>query len=159
MAVVKRVVVGGTFSIVHKGHEALLKRAFEVGSEVLIGVTSDRMVESKGRRVPPAVVRVAAVARLAARIAGEKRYDVVIIDDPFGPTLTEDFGAIVVSEDTEQGAREINARRETAGRKPIEVIVVEMILAVDGKPVSSTRIADGTIGPDGKVSGSSRSRT
>ncbi|TLZ70409.1 MAG: phosphopantetheine adenylyltransferase, partial [Methanobacteriota archaeon] len=38
-----RVVLGGTFDILHEGHEALLRAAFEGRpAEVLIGLTTDR---------------------------------------------------------------------------------------------------------------------
>ena len=47
-----RVVVGGTFEYMHRGHMALLKKAFDVGDFVYIGLTSDRYVkEKKGRKI------------------------------------------------------------------------------------------------------------
>ena len=36
-----KVCLGGTFDRIHIGHERLLKIAFEVGEEVIIGLTSD----------------------------------------------------------------------------------------------------------------------
>src|SRR3989442_13113549 len=38
------VAVGGTFDILHIGHEKLLAKAFEIGELVLVGVTGDRLV-------------------------------------------------------------------------------------------------------------------
>ena len=39
------VAVGGTFDEFHKGHRSLLKKAFEVGNHVLIGLCSDDFVK------------------------------------------------------------------------------------------------------------------
>ncbi len=36
----------GTFNILHEGHKALLDRAFEIGDEAFIGITSDAMASS-----------------------------------------------------------------------------------------------------------------
>jgi pantetheine-phosphate adenylyltransferase len=38
--------VGGTFDELHKGHRALLMKAFEVGEKVLIGLCLDEFVKS-----------------------------------------------------------------------------------------------------------------
>ncbi len=43
------VATGGTFDRFHKGHAALLDKAFSVGEKVIIGVTSDWMVRRKPR--------------------------------------------------------------------------------------------------------------
>jgi pantetheine-phosphate adenylyltransferase len=45
-----------------------------------------------------------------------------------------------VSEETEPGALEINRRRVKLGKRPLLIVVFKMILAQDGKPISSTRI-------------------
>ncbi|MGZ7050297.1 MAG: adenylyltransferase/cytidyltransferase family protein, partial [Methanobacterium sp.] len=44
----KNVAVGGTFDHFHKGHEKLINKAFEIGHNVLIGVTSDKFGGEKG---------------------------------------------------------------------------------------------------------------
>ena len=36
-----RIAVGGTFDILHKGHEKLINSTFELSDEVFIGLTSD----------------------------------------------------------------------------------------------------------------------
>ena len=38
--------VGGTFDKLHKGHEKLIDKAFELGELVLIGLTTDKMLKS-----------------------------------------------------------------------------------------------------------------
>ena len=45
----KKVVIGGTFGILHKGHEKLLRKAFGLG-EVFIGLTSDTMARKMKKR-------------------------------------------------------------------------------------------------------------
>src|SRR5438132_5871660 len=40
----RAVAVGGTFDILHIGHEKLLAKAFESGELVFVGVTGDRLV-------------------------------------------------------------------------------------------------------------------
>ncbi len=43
------VATGGTFDRFHKGHEALLTKAFEVSNRVIIGITGDEMVKREKR--------------------------------------------------------------------------------------------------------------
>ena len=41
------VAMGGTFDILHTGHIELLKKSFEIGKFVIIGLSSDSLVKEK----------------------------------------------------------------------------------------------------------------
>ena len=45
------IATGGTFDIIHKGHIELLKKAFEISSNVIIGLTSDELAEKKWKKI------------------------------------------------------------------------------------------------------------
>ena len=71
---------------------------------------------------------------------------VIPLDDAYGTTVYDsEFEAIVVSEETEPTAVEINEIRVSKGMKPIDIVVVSFVLAYDGNPISSTRIRSGEI--------------
>ena len=42
-----RIAVGGTFDILHKGHEKLINETFELADEVFIGLTSNKFAINK----------------------------------------------------------------------------------------------------------------
>ncbi len=50
-----RVIIGGTFAYLHKGHEALITKAFELGDYVCIGLTTDGYVKTvkPKEKIPP----------------------------------------------------------------------------------------------------------
>ena len=48
-----RVAMGGTFDILHPGHEALLDAAFVLGGDVFIGLTTDAMALQGRPKVAP----------------------------------------------------------------------------------------------------------
>ncbi|MFH1401912.1 MAG: phosphopantetheine adenylyltransferase [Parcubacteria group bacterium] len=146
----KKVVVGGTFDLLHAGHKALLKRAFESG-EVSVGLVSDEMArKTKSRPVGSFESR---KKELADFIEKETKKPAAIfrIDDKFGFTLKEDFDYIVVSPETYENALEINIEREKINKKLIEIIKIDSVLAQDQKPISSTRIYHGEINREGKI--------
>ena len=69
------------------------------------------------------------------------RAEIVPLIDPFGPTIDSDeIEGIVVSEETEVAAEVINKMRVERGKKPLLIFVIAMVLADDGKPISSTRV-------------------
>jgi pantetheine-phosphate adenylyltransferase len=142
----KKVAVGGTFDRLHKGHKALIEKAFEIGDVVIIGLSSDEMVK-KGAE--PYETRKRVLLDFLKKFEG--RYEVVKLGDAYGPaTEDKDIEAIVVSRETEPRAYEINRVRERNNIKGLKIIVVPFALAEDGKPISSTRIRKGEINTEGK---------
>ena len=144
----RKVAVGGTFDKFHQGHRMLLEKAFQVAEQVLIGVTSDEFGGQKGE-IEPCNVR---MANLNALLEGHSNYILARLEEHSGPTVEdESIEAIVVSPETEPTAREINKIRQGRGMKPLDIITIGMVLAQDGKPISSTRIRKGEINPDGSI--------
>lgn len=138
----RKVAVGGTFDKFHEGHRLLIKKAFQIADNVLIGVTSDEFGGVKGE-IEPCNIRMSNLNQL---LEGRSNYTVSRLDDPYGVTIDdESVDAIVVSPETEPTAFKINHIRRENGMKPIDIITISMVLADDGKPISSTRIRRGEI--------------
>jgi len=147
-----RVCVGGTFDILHKGHKALLDRAFEIAGEkgvVFIGISDEKLASQKGI-ISNYGERKEGVENYL-REKGYRNYKIVPISNKYGLTLDEDFDVIVVSEETSEVAKEINRIRRKKGLKEIKIEKIPMVMAEDGKPISSTRIRKGEIDEEGRV--------
>ncbi len=139
----KLVAMGGTFDVLHRGHRQLLKQAFEVGRKVMIGVSSEIFVRRlhKPHKVDSYARRERDLAHLLARLKLRPRATIVPLQDRFGPTVTDPhIQALVVSRRTIKTAYEINAKRKSRGLKPLAIIPIDLILADDQRPISSTRI-------------------
>lgn len=143
-----RVCLGGTFDVLHDGHRILLAKAFDVGQEVFIGVTSQEMAQrGRTRRVRPFKTRKRQIERLLA--AQGWKATVAEITHPFGRAADEEYDAIVVSAETRHRVQEINAARKKKGLKPLEVFEVPFAYGEDGLPISATRVRAGDIDPHG----------
>ena len=139
-----KIALGGTFDPLHEGHKRLIRKAFSIGKNIVFGVTSDEMARKRFRTVLPYDVRVRNLRDYVKRNYG-LNVSVVKIEDPYGRTLEEDFDYIIVSPETYEMARKINEKRLELGKKPITIIVVDFVVAYDGKPISATRIKNGDI--------------
>ncbi|HUW71748.1 MAG TPA: pantetheine-phosphate adenylyltransferase [Candidatus Humimicrobiaceae bacterium] len=135
----KKVIIGGTFEILHRGHKALLRRAFKLG-QVTIGLTSDTFAQNlKKRKVKDFQQR----KRLLTDFIKKKLKtlsEIIKIEDKFGPTLDRDFDYIVVSPETYRTALLINKKRRKIGKKPMKVVKIKFVLNRDEKPISSSKI-------------------
>ncbi|MDD2614958.1 MAG: phosphopantetheine adenylyltransferase [Methanosarcina sp.] len=148
-----KVAVGGTFQYFHDGHAKLIEKAFEIAEDgkVHIGLTSDEML-SKSHNIDNYNKRRALLQQHIKKMGfPAERYEIMRLNDPCGPTLEEDFDFIIVSPETYPVALKINRIREEKGKKPLEIVYVEYVMAVDGIPISSTRIAKGEIDRHGRL--------
>jgi pantetheine-phosphate adenylyltransferase len=146
----KKIVIGGTFDLLHKGHKALIGKAFEEG-EVYLGLTSNEMAqEMKNREVDDFEKRQQALEEYVSQELS-KEIEIKKIDDLFGFAVDQELDAIIVSPETKKNALLINAKRQETGKNALEVLRIDLVLADDGQPISSTRIRNKEIDQEGKV--------
>ncbi len=151
--IMPKVAVGGTFQYFHDGHAKLIEKAFEIaeGGKVHIGLTSDEML-SKSHSVDNYEKRRAGLLQYIKKMGiPNDKYEITKLNDPYGPSLEEDFDCIIVSPETYPVALKINHIREEKGKKPLKIVYVEYVMAEDGIPISSTRIAKGEINRHGRL--------
>jgi pantetheine-phosphate adenylyltransferase len=147
--------LGGTFDELHKGHRALLMRAFEEGERVMIGVSSDEFVRKMGK--PHQTASYEERTRELTDFLRDKgvlqRAVIIPINDACGGVLLskDPIEALVVSEETEPVAVKINEKREEIGIDPLEIIVVDMVPSLNHEAISTTRIRTGEIDREGHI--------
>ncbi len=148
-----KVALGGTFQYLHDGHARLIEKAFELAGsgKVHIGLTSDEMLQKNHSVDDYENRRKRLFEYIKEKGVPEERYEVTRLSDPCGPTLEEDFDYIIVSPETYPVALKINKIREKKKKKPLEIVYVEYVMAEDGIPISSTRIAKGEIDRHGRL--------
>ena len=146
--------MGGTFDILHKGHKALLTRASEIGSLVLIGLTTDERA-IKGRKdveINAYKIRKKNLETLLSSMKLPSTFQIVPLNDDWGPSVVEEsFTAIIVSEETKKTAEKINKIRNLDGKKELEIVLVPFVKAYDGQKISSSRIRNNEIDSNGML--------
>ena len=148
------VAVGGTFDEFHKGHRALLSKAFEVGEQVLIGLCTDEFV--KRMRKPHPVdcyeKRLEELKNFLRSNGWLERAEIIPLNDRYGVTLSGGcVDALVVSRETEPVAHKINEKRKEKGLRPLEIVVIDMVPSENHVPISTTRIRRGEIDREGRL--------
>jgi pantetheine-phosphate adenylyltransferase len=148
-----KVCIGGTFNPLHKGHKLLIDKAFEVAGKqgsVFIGISTGEIIKEK-KDTKSFEEREKAIKKYLNEKDFIKRATVKSIIDKYGPSIEEEFDAIVVSPETRKTADEINEKRKQIGREPLEIIQIPFVLAEDGHPISSSRIKKHEIDEDGRL--------
>jgi pantetheine-phosphate adenylyltransferase len=148
------VVVGGTFDEFHKGHKALLLKAFEVGDRTIIGLSTDDLALKlkKDHEVAPYKKRLEELNDFLKEQGVLKRAKIVPLKNPDGITLSKNCAqALVVSRETEARATEINRKRKAKELPPLHVIVVDMVQAKNHLAISTTRIKQKEIDREGRL--------
>jgi pantetheine-phosphate adenylyltransferase len=145
------VATGGTFDILHKGHYMLLQKAFEVGRQVIIGVSSDNYATLKKKKITNEYsIRQEKLKKFIGENFNKSNYSIYQLNDFYGPTvLTRDVEAIVTTESTKENCVKINELRNSKGMPQLEIILVPLVEDKEGRVISSTRIREGEIDING----------
>jgi pantetheine-phosphate adenylyltransferase len=150
----KKVAVGGTFDEFHRGHRVLLMKAIEVGEFILIGLCSDEFAKKMGKPhvTAPYEERLKELCDFLKSLGVSDKAEIVPLNDPYGNTLADrSIDALVVSEETEKTAIEINQKRSEAQLPPLKIITISMVPAENSTPISTTRIREGEIDREGHL--------
>ena len=146
--------MGGTFDILHIGHEALLTQASNIGDKILVGLTTDERAKKDRNSdfLNSYEIRKRNLESLLDSLGFLDKFEIVPLNDDWGPSvIDEDFEAIVVSGETKITADMINKIRSKEGRNELQIVVVPMIKAFDGKYISSSRIRKKEIDSEGNL--------
>lgn len=149
-----KVAIGGTFNVLHIGHHSLIDRAFQIGNEVVIGITSDEMASRwrPGLEVRPYAERLRDVEEYLKSRGWHSRAIITKLTDRFGSaTQEEDIEAIVVSPETLITAEDINTERGNKGMRKLDIYVIPFVIAEDGERVQARKILMGRLNPYGKL--------
>ena len=147
------VAMGGTFDIIHSGHMALLDKAFSISSKVIIGLSSDQLAEKKGKNLTNDYPkRLSLLKSVIEKNFPNSSYEISKLENDFGPAVIEgSVKALVVSEETGDKGIRLNELRAERNLSPVRIVVVPMVLAKDGKAISTTRIKNFEIDDSGNL--------
>ena len=147
------IAMGGTFDIIHHGHITLLSTAFDISEKVIIGLTSDEFVQKKGKNpIHKYDERLKNLTSIIFRKFPNSYFEISQLNNDFGPAVFEkEVQALVVSDETKNQGNVLNKLRTEGNLSPVEIIVVPMTLAKDGKRISTTRIKNSEIDSDGNL--------
>ena len=147
------VAMGGTFDVVHSGHIALLDKAFSISSKVIIGLSSDQLAKKRGKNLTSDYPkRLSLLKSVIEKNFPNSSYEISKLENDFGPAVIEgSVKALVVSEETSGKGIRLNELRAERNLSPVRIVVVPMILAKDGKAISTTRIKNFEIDDSGNL--------
>lgn len=149
----RKVATGGTFDHIHAGHRRLLEKSFEVGDDVVIGLTSDSFVSKLGKKPDYNYnTREAELRKFIEKSFPGRKFTIAKLNDYFGPGIASpDVEALVASPETSERLVLANRLRAEKGFPPLTLVTIDWIEARDGKPISSTRIRKGEIDEEGNL--------
>ena len=153
MAKFHLVALGGTFDILHKGHIALLQKGFSISSKVIIGLTSDELATKKGKNLLHVYLeRYHTLESIIKKNFPNSQFEISKLDNDFGPAVLEkEVEALVVSEETIRQGHLLNKLRHERQLLPVEIVSIPMVLATDGKRISTSRIKGFEIDAEGNL--------
>jgi len=148
------VATGGTFDIIHIGHIALLSKAFELSSKVIIGLTSDELVKKMRKNCENNYSkRYESLEAIIKKNFSNSSYEISKLENDFGPAVLEGkVEALIASEETSNKGGILNNLRSEKNLPPVEIVAVPFVLAKDGGKISTSRIRNSEIDTEGNLS-------
>ena len=132
----------------------MLDAAFDAGTEVGIGVTTDGFLARHPKptcdRIQTFRTRWNRLQRFVRERYPGRTFWLAPLGDEFGRAVEPGVDVLIVSSDTRAGGRRVNAVRRRRGLPPLRVVRVPLVRGSDGFPVSSRRIRAGVIDPLGR---------
>jgi len=147
-------IVAGTFSKFHKGHRYLLSRAFSLADIVIVCLTTDDFARRLGKEHPVEEYceRLKSLVNALRDMGTAHRAIIWPLNDMYGPAVTEKGAEVLfVSEESFLRGLKVNRARVSRGLRGLDIYVVPLLLAEDGRPISSTRIWRGEIDAEGRA--------
>jgi len=144
-------IIGGTFTYVHAGHVRLLVECNNF-SRITIGLTSDAYV--RAHKIYPSFPYQKRLANLKRNLAHNSllaRASIVKIESESDVADRLAADAIIVSEETENAARKINAARKKNGLPQLKIVAVPLAYADNLQKISCVDIFHGKYDVRGKL--------
>ncbi|XP_073843877.1 bifunctional Phosphopantetheine adenylyltransferase - Dephospho-CoA kinase [Musca autumnalis] len=141
----ENVVLGGTFDRIHLGHKIFLSQAvIRACSRLIVGVTTSQLTKSKtlNELILPVEQRIEEVKKFLNEIDPTLQYEVVPIDDPFGPTKTDpNMDMIVVSAETLRGGEKVNELRQQNNLKKLDIFCIDLVESTDKSGPKESKVS------------------
>jgi len=146
------VILGGSFSQLHKGHVELLKHALKISKNIRIGLVKNPGNKPFKEYIEDYEKRYENLKKTILNLNPEANIEIYPIEDPYGPSINqEDLTDIICTEETLPRAIEINKIRKERNLRTLKVHYIELSLAEDGRAIRSTRIRAGEIDKEGRL--------
>ncbi|XKL65748.1 hypothetical protein PGB90_009168 [Kerria lacca] len=143
------VVLGGTFDKLHIAHKIMLSEAvMRCRKRLTVGVTTESLLQSKilPDLIEDCDIRIKILNDFLNDIESNIEYNIVPIDDMYGPTKTDPtLEMIVVSTETIKGAEKVNEYRENTGLSKLNVISIDIIKSVKESDNEENKISSSNL--------------
>lgn len=145
------VALGGTFDLLHKGHQAIILAAFKMGRKVTLGLTTDKFNGGSKNTFEKQNLRKRNLINYLKRNKLDKRVKIIWLNDIYGPTLKDKtIQALMVTRATKKGADLINLKLREKGFQQLKIIQLPQLKDQESKIISSSRIRLGEIDQRGR---------
>lgn len=143
----KTVGLGGTFDRLHSGHKLFLDIAAHYGQSVHIGLITPDYLAKKQKVLAEKIQnyqfrRKNTLNYLAKREVSSLISNIDSIDMDKKLATDSSLEALIISQETINGAIDINKLRKKAKKTKLKLIIIPFVIREDGRTESSTRLRE-----------------